>query len=58
MARELGIPAIVGVLGITKKVKDLDKVKMDGRSGEVFLPKKKAPSSPDCHKEQKRAFMP
>ena len=58
VARELGIPAIVGVLGITKKVKDLDKVKMDGRSGEVFLPKKKAPSSPDCHKEQKRAFMP
>lgn len=37
VARELGLPTIVGIKGLTKKVKDGQVVKMDGGKGIVYL---------------------
>ena len=35
VAREMGIPTIVGITGLMKLVKDGDRVKMDGTAGTV-----------------------
>jgi len=37
VAREMGIPTIVGVAGLTRQVKSGDKVRMDGQSGQVEI---------------------
>lgn len=37
VAREMGIPTIVGVDGLTMKLKDGDKIKMDGKSGQIKI---------------------
>jgi len=37
VARELGLPAIVGITGITKRVKTGDLVEMDGTTGIVRI---------------------
>ena len=36
VARELGIPAIVGIPGLTKRLKDGDQVEMDGATGTII----------------------
>ncbi|NER36294.1 MAG: phosphoenolpyruvate synthase [Oscillatoria sp. SIO1A7] len=38
LARELGIPAVVGAAGATKKIKTGRVIKIDGNSGKVYLP--------------------
>ncbi|MBN1182874.1 MAG: hypothetical protein JXB49_11340 [Bacteroidales bacterium] len=40
LCREMGIPSIVGVKGITKMVQDGDEIQMNGATGEVELIKK------------------
>lgn len=37
VAREMGLPAVVGVVDATKKIKDLDTVILDGIKGEVQI---------------------
>ena len=39
VAREMGIPTIVGINGLLKHVRDGDTVTMDGSSGIVELPR-------------------
>ena len=41
VARELGLPTIVGIRGLTKKVKNGQKIKMDAGKGIVYLKNKK-----------------
>ena len=38
VAREMGIPAVVAISGITSWLKDGDEVEMDGASGVVSVP--------------------
>ncbi len=37
MARTLGVPAVVGIKGLMKKVKDEDMIVFDGEKGEVYI---------------------
>jgi pyruvate,water dikinase len=37
VAREMGIPTIVGIPNLTKILKDGDRIKMDGKSGRVEI---------------------
>ncbi len=37
VAREMGIPTIVGISGLTQRLKSGQRVKMDGRSGTVEI---------------------
>ncbi len=37
VARELGIPAVVNVPGITQRIRDGERVRLDGGSGDVWL---------------------
>lgn len=37
VAREMGIPTIVGINGLTRKLKDGTKIKMDGKSGQIKI---------------------
>ena len=44
VAREMGIPTVVGIRGLLRHVASRDKVRMDGRSGTVEIVEKAGPS--------------
>ncbi|MEG3898529.1 MULTISPECIES: putative PEP-binding protein [unclassified Microcoleus] len=51
LARELGIPAVVGVAGATRAIASGDRVLVDGDSGEVFAtPEQDAIEKPDSNR--------
>lgn len=52
VARELGIPAIVNIPGLTKQLNDGERVRMDGTKGIVEQLKSKN-DRPECGKEEK-----
>ena len=58
VARELGIPAIVGIPGITSLLRDGERVRMDGASGRIErleLPEQDASPASSARTEQERA---
>ena len=45
VAREMGLPTIVGLVGLTARVATGDRVRMDGAAGTVEVPPRSAPES-------------
>ncbi len=37
LCREMGIPSIVGARGLLSKIKDGDKIEMNGATGKIYL---------------------
>ena len=37
VAREMGIPCVVGVTNVLEEIKDNDFVKVDGEKGEIYV---------------------
>ncbi|MFE8069851.1 phosphoenolpyruvate synthase [Marinobacteraceae bacterium S3BR75-40.1] len=51
VARELGIPAVVNVPGITQRLQNGERVRIDGSSGEVRLLEREDSASPETNQE-------
>ena len=54
VARELGIPAIVGIPGLTEILQDGEHVKMDGETGIVHTVSPQSPQDATDSRETKR----